>query len=78
MNGHPRDAKMVSENGGSRLQQWFSGAATRGVRVKWPDTVAFPATNKCLECKKTFMLVSGCTVVPTINHRDEIRVVFEV
>ena len=57
MSGHPRDAKWVSETGASCSQELFSCAATRGVRVKWPLTVAFPATHKCLECKKLFVLV---------------------
>ena len=57
MSEHPRDAKRVSETGASCSQELFSCAATRGVRVKSPLTVAFPATNKCLECKKLFVRV---------------------
>ena len=74
MSGHPWDAKRVSETGASCSQELFSCAANRGVRVKWPLTVAFPAKINVWNAKKLF--VFGYTVVPTINHRHEIRVEF--
>ena len=39
--------------GAGLLQEWFSYADTKGIRVKWPLTGACPATNTYWECEKT-------------------------
>ena len=46
VSGHPRDAKKVFATGTGRLREWFSYAATRGERVKWPFKGACPAIHK--------------------------------
>ena len=46
VSGDPQDAKKVFVTGTGRLREWFSYAATRGERVKWPLKGACPAVRK--------------------------------
>ena len=46
VSGHPRNAEKVFVTGTGRLREWFSYAATRGERVKWPFKGACPAIHK--------------------------------
>ena len=46
VSGHPRDAEKGDCNWNCRLRVWFSYAATRGERVKWPLKGAGPAIHK--------------------------------
>ena len=49
VSGHPWNAEKVFVTGTGRLREWFSYAATRGERVKWPFKGACPAIHKKLE-----------------------------
>ena len=44
--GHTADVKKVVVIVTGRLREWFSYAATRGERVKWPFKGACPAIHK--------------------------------
>ena len=60
VSGRPRYAENVSVTGAGRLQQWFSYAATRDVKDRWPITGACPVNigdTKTYHRIKLFLLL---------------------
>ena len=49
--------------GAGLLQEWFSYADTKGIRVKWPLKGACPATNEYWKGEKIVYKVFGYTIV---------------